>query len=378
MQFEMVRNAKVAGFRKIEDGPKRRDVFSIIVNDKYEHSFRPTDKESQYLAYSRPEAVAERLNGGSFFFVGDKLIDYRNSEYQGYIHDERSIEALAEHVGLAVGDVSRRPIGRRGPNAHPVFRRSRFRGLSDSVMLGGVHHEFDFNVEGLGNGGSFDVNLLFRWNPFQEVVSSVLEVLRLICTNGMVGMSPLINSRIPIINKHQEHLAIAANQIEHRFTALMKERLLEMTQARATVADLKYIRDQAFARMRQVNQAQAAMQRLGQIGSIADPVTHLGGFYPAEDFMNDAKMKLLDGHLTEYDAWNMLTEIDSHSVDPEQADQGARQRHNSALQVRANVLLFDSVRRGRREQRDAALCGVPLAKESNHEEAFFSAIQAVA
>jgi len=374
MQFEMVRNAKVAGFSATSKGLYTRKVLKIIVNDKYEHRFRPSDKESEYLEYARPEAVAERLNGGSFFFVGDKLIDYRSADYQGYIHDDRSINALAEHVGLQSADSPRRGVV--APN--PVFQRNRFRGLSNGIMLGGVHHEFDFNVESMGLGAAFDINLLFRWNPFREVVSSVLEVLRLICTNGMVGMSPLINSQIPLINKHKEHLAIAANQIEHRFVTIMKERLLEMVETRATVSDLKYVRDQAFARMRNANQSQAGLARLGQIGNIADPVTHLAGFYSPEDFMNEAKMKLLDGHLTEYDVWNMLTEIDSHSVDPDEATQGARQKHNSALQLRANKMLFDSVRLGRREQRNAALCGVPLSKEGNHEEAFFNAIQAVA
>jgi len=372
--FELIRNANIEAVKKYDRGDNPK--LSIVINGKYEHEFGSRDKESQFLEYAHPEQVAQRLNGGTFFVVDGDLVDYRDENYRGFIHDEDGIEKLAEHVGLSItkGRSRTGAYSQAARGTNQVFNRSRHRGLSRGIQLGGSHGEFAFNVEQLGDGGKFNTNLMFGWSPFSDLVSSVVEVLRLVCENGMVGMSPIINSQIPIINNHKEHLEIAANQIEHRFSSIMKDRLLEMADSRTSVAVLKMIRDEAVSRLR--NQEYGPMRdRLGQIASIADPYTHLREFYTEAELGHEDRRHLLDGHLTEFDALNLMTELDSHTIDPSEGTRDARQRHNSVLQSRVNSLVFDA-RSGKKAQHQAALSRVPLSRESDPERAFFAAAAA--
>lgn len=381
MQYEMLRNASVEArtVRSLSNTGKEIRRLGITIDGKYDHVFSPSCKESGMLEFSKPEFIASQMTGGNFFVVGGNLVDYRSPAYRGYVHDDRSIDQLVEHVGLGILKSLDRGRGHSGhgfadPGVHPVFARARYKGLSRGVLLGGAHSAMEMDFKGLGQGGRFDMNLLFSWNPFSEVVNSVVEVLRLICENGMVGISPLINTRIPLINKHKEHLDIAANQIQHRLSRMMQERLLEMRDARASLGDLMFIYDQAVKRLNSEQQSGEELATLGRIARVADPKLHCLSHYGEAVFQNSSKMKLLDGHLTELDAWNLLTEMDSHTKDVNR-DDSPRLAHRSTIQAKANVLMFHS-RNTRRGQRDVALSGIPLSKDSDHERAFFAASSA--
>ncbi len=370
--FELVRNAKVHVDHMADEhtgDPRLR----VLINDRHQHLFAASDKESKYLEYAPPQDIQTRLDGGTFFFVGDKLVDYRRRDYKGFVHTEDSIEALIENIGLETPAI-RRSRGFSAPAPHPVFARQRNRGLSKDIQMGGSHSDFKLTVPEYGAGGEFTAKLVFRWNPFSELVNSVVEVLRLICSNGMVGISPLINAQIPIINNHKEHMDIAASQIEHRFTQMMLVRLREMGEHRASVHLLQFIRDEAIYRMMR-GAKHDDITRLATIAQTADPVRHLRGFYAEKDFENRSKAKLLDGHLTEFDAFNLMTELDSHTVDHKEQAKDSRSRHDSAVQVNLNTLVFDA-RLKKKDQYHVALSNAPLSELSNPERAFFAAVQA--
>lgn len=362
MSFEIVRNARIEAASIFPEGAKTPQL-KILINGSHEHVFNSRSAESKLLEFMTEDDVSALLSGGTFVVIDGLLADYRKSDYTGFIHDERGVANLIEHVGATIDRPGR--FSRSVAGSSALFNRHRRNTLSKALALGGNHHEFAISAEEFGMGGDFKAQLRYVWNPFNAAVSSIVEVERLICSNGMVGMAPLINSEVPIINNFEEHLAIASVQIEHKFRRVMVDRLNEMGQRRANLYDLTYIARAARSRMDNQNLTQDMIERLQQINQIANPRMHLDGYYPADIFRNDDKLKILDGHLSEFDAWNLLTEMDSHTHD--NGEYGS-----DRIQRKINALVFDT---NKDNHRRAVTPTAPLSRYSDHEKAFFAALK---
>lgn len=310
--FNMLRNAPVT-VEALRDSRNHPFVLAHIHdrdNDTtFEHRFPTTSRVSKALDEYTPEDVENRMSGGSYFFIDNKLVDFRYSNYRGFIHTDDSIERLIETIGFEIKQ-----------------------GRNDKVALMGVWSNQDITVPEYNEGGDFSSRLSFKWNPFHSVVNSVFELVRLICTNGMVGITPFLNTRIPLINRWEEHLDIASIQIQNKVDKVVTQRLSAMGRERATVRELQLLTDHADTRLVKGNALnETARQRLINIGRIASPAIHLRDCYRDTVFTNRNLAAHMPGHLTTFDVYNMATEIRTHTEEVSDSTGHALDRFTNSL-----------------------------------------------
>ena len=297
----------------------------ITVNDQFEHTFEETSRLSQALYSSSPEQLQSRLSGGSYFFVNDALIDCRDNQYNGFVHSEEAIEQLMQTIGIETNvATTRRNNLRLNTTVSPITLTKKW-------------SEDAFQVPGYLAGGAFSSAITFGWNPYMQYVRGAFEIIREICTNGMVGTSDLINCRIPLINRWEEHLNIADIQMQNMVQSFVARRLSEMGHERATVSELQLITNHARARLENASVLfdNKAAQRLIEIIRAVDPKYHLTGHYNEQVFNNSNVAARMPGHLSLFDTWNAVTEIHSHTTECADSTGGGLQRL-------ANKMVFPS------------------------------------
>lgn len=320
MNYELVRNANVEVTATANQ--KNFPVAVINVNDKYEYAFPSGSRVSKALETTTPQDVASRLTGGHFFFVEGDLVDFRDGNYNGFVHSDQSIDNLVDVIGI-----------REGGEDRSYFSNQT---TSKKYTLDKVWSNNTIIVPSYNEGGEFSSKLLFRWNPFFKDVSSKFSLARLICTNGMTGLASFLNTKIPLVNRWTEHLEIANRQIQNKVDSMVSDRFSNMGTERATVAEVMLIAHHAQSRLTNLGQVreEGVRECLRNIMNIAHPVVHLGKVYKSSVFEDKRIAAQLPAHLTTFDVYNMATEIRSHT--PE-----AKSSSNHALDKFANHLVFD-------------------------------------
>jgi hypothetical protein len=300
------------------------------IDGRHEHEFRPKSNISRSLMHAPLADIEDRLNGGHYFFVDGELIDFRDRSYvlgDGFVHTDDAIEALWNTLG--VSKYSTRQAFRRASLG------TRMSTQSTSTGLFKVWSKSDIHVPAYNEGGRFTSQLSFAWNPFNADIRSSFELVRLICVNGMIGLTSWLNSRVPLVNMWQEHLDIAALQIQRKVEDKVGARMLEMNRERASLADLMLLQRHAIERFdAEANIDDGAQERLRTISRAVNPMLHLNDFYKPDVFADMRVAAQLPGHLTVFDAWNIATEMSSHTHD------GGDSTDNG-LQRLANRLVFD-------------------------------------
>lgn len=348
--YELVKDAHVV----VDVGQIRNKSFvEIDVNDKYTHRFPVTSRISKALDVSPVEDIQARLNGGSFFFVNNHLVDFRDSAYRGFIHTDESINSLMDVLGTTTkqrgsgGLINHMNTTQPGP-----------------IMLGRSWNETHIEIPAYKEGGDFKSNLFYTWNPFHQNIKSVFELVRLICTNGMVGLASFLNTNIPLVNRWQEHLDMATMQIQHKVEDKVTHRLADMSIERATVADLALIANHAHERL---TSSAGDSDTLREIFKIANPMFHLYDHYKPTVFTDKRLAAQLPGHMTAFDAWNMATELSSHTEDGGNST-------NNGLQKLANDLVFSP--HTNVTAMSARYDAPPVSRFSNPEQAYFGRMAA--
>ena len=299
----------------------------IIVNDgELDHTFGTTSRISKALQVAPVDVIAERLTGGKFFTINDDLIDFRDNHYNGFVHNSNSIQRLIETIG-----VSER--GTRG------IKHSTTQG---NIQLSSIWGNEILDVPIYNTGGVFNSHLRYSWSPFGQNIRGIFELVRMICTNGMVGLTNFFNAKIPMINRWDEHMDIAYKQIQNKVQGRVKGRIIEMGKELATVGELMQIADHASDRLKRIESITLGeATRLENIENIANPKIHLLNVYKSGVFEDKSIANRVPGHLTAFDAWNLVTEMYSHtSSNDDSSDIG--------LQRLANALMFDSDQRNKR------------------------------
>jgi len=336
--FEMLRNANVV----VTEGRNAQNfpVAIATINDRFQHHFDAKSRVSKALDLMSAKELTDRLSGGDFFFVNSHLKDYRDSHYNGFVHTEESIQQLMDVIGVTQ------------------------KNDDGQVSLSTLWSEHEINVPLYEAGGDFKSQLRFTWNPFMKDVRSAFDLVRLICTNGMTGMTNFLNTKIPLVNRWEEHLEIASRQIQNKVSSKVVGRLGEMGNERATVADCQLIVDHTNNRLEELT-TQVERERLRNIGMIASPMVHLGKMYRENVFSDRRLGAQLPSHLSTFDVYNMATEINTHTAENSKSS-------SFALDKFANSLIFD------REDltKHAARFGAPvLSSFSDPEAAFFGDIE---
>lgn len=317
----MLRNADVS---VTEVANEKGSHARILVNGEYEHTFDSKSRVSRHLDLMSTQDLAERLTGGQYFFVEGQLVDYRDAAYgDSFVHDDAALDNLMSVLGY-------RDVSGLRKTAHRLTNRTQSRDLS----LSKIWDQTEIQVPHYKAGGDFTSELSFVWNPFQRNIDTKFELIRQICTNGMVGLTPIINMKIPLINRWEEHLNIAHMQLQHKIEDLMTRRLSQMVEHRCTVADTLLLEKHIATRMLDDTIPAATHQRLRRMYDVVDPYEHLAASYKPEVFENRAMAAQVPAHLSVFDIWNIATEVCQHS-DP------LPNSSDAALQKLANALVFD-------------------------------------
>jgi len=329
--FDLVRQAKVEVRRNVivpAGTAKPIVTASIVVNDKYAHEFSARSRVSQALLTMEPEALAARLNGGSFFFINGQLVDFRDAQYEqsgGFFQSHASIEKMIELIGVR----TMRPQDKRALGIKTF----------GNVALSGVYDSQEIVVPKYLAGGDFKANLMYNWNPYHEEIKGVFELVRQICANGMVGVCDEMNTRVPLIGGWEENLDIAAKQIQNRIGARVQHRLETMDEERASVAECQQLSGHALTRLQSETLDEQEHGVLERIYKAVTPVFHLTKFYKENVFKNRDVAAQMPSHLSKLTAFNAATEMYTHT--PEVDSSTGR-----ALQLFANNMLFTVKNKG--------------------------------
>lgn len=336
--FSIVRNADVVVERL--QNSKNKDVAKIYVgngDNMTSHTFDSKNGVSQSLALGT-EKVAEQLRGGTFFFHGDQLVSYRGANHKGFVHSDDSIQQLIEHIGYTT-----------------KFSKSMYHSNStDKIRLMNEYSKVEMQIDQYQTGGEMDSRLSFAWDPFQAHIRAVFQLVRLVCANGMTGMADFMNAKIPVISDWMEHMEIANAQIQNKVTSMVNRRMQHMSGNRASVRDCQRIADACHSRLNDmaVYQDERSAQRIKEIAMVADPQFHLKDHYGTRVFDDRRLSDQAASHLTEFTAWNMLTELASHTNE-------SGGNSDTALHKHANELLID---RGDHRMKTVSNVGVRQTK----------------
>ena len=340
----MRRNAKVEV--KASTDQKNHPVAEIKVDGELTHRFPSTSRISKALEVMTPIQLQERLDGGQYFFINGILFDFRDGAYGGFTHTDEGIDALKDVIGIRGRDDSRIARNDQG-----------------TAKLSKVWSTKKIQVPGMDNGGAFDSRLTFSWNPFIETVRSNFDIVRLICLNGMTGLTSLFSAKIPLVNRWEEHLDIANKQIQNKLYSMLGERFENMSIERATLADCLRLETHACNRLDEYNNSVSGKVReqLRNIAKIVSPELHLNKYYKGNAFQDRRLAAQLPSHLTMFDAYNIATEIASHTSQTSNSS-------DHALDKFANELVFD---RNDRKMHAARFGGPSQASFSSPDTAFF-------
>lgn len=326
MNFEMIRNAHV----EVTARPSSGGLVAVAhINDKYEHVFDNKSRVTKALGVMSPQDLSTRLSGGHYFFVEDDLIDFRPGMYNGFIQTDDSIGQLIEHIGVIdAADIRK------------TMRTLKGNTMSTKHLLGAVWSDHGITVPGYHDGGEFKSQLLFMWNPFNKNVNTFFQLMREICENGMVGLATFLNRKIPLINRWEEHLDMANRQIQNKVEAVATRRLAQMGSERASLDELSQLHSHARTRHEhalkqgRLDVRSLEIERLQRIMDVLNPERHLSGIYRSNVFGDRKLSAQVPGHLTTFDAYNVATELRTHT-------NGSDKSTDLALDRFANRILFD-------------------------------------
>lgn len=326
----------------------------FIINDgEFEHQFDKSSRVSKSLLVTPAEVLAERFTNGQFFIVNNHLVDMRDGHYDGFTHPTANIQRLVDTIG-----VSQRERARGGIKVATT---------QGNLLLSNVWGENALDIEQYKDGGSFNSRLRYNWSPFSQHIRGVFELVRLICSNGMVGLTDFFNAKIPMINRWEEHMDIAYMQIQNKVQGKVSQRIRTMGTERASVGELMQIADHASTRSKQIEFIELDERlRLNNIAELANPRIHLKDVYRQGVFEDKAIAQRVAGHLTTFDAWNLVTEMYSHT-------RASNDSSDVALQRMANVLMFDDEMRTQR-MLNVGKSARSVSSFSSPEMAFFGSM----
>lgn len=326
-QFELIRDANVTVTPIVTGTGKARAVEAeITINDKYQHRFPRSSRVSKHLDVMDATDLAERLSGGSFFMLdagdGHQLVDFRDGQYNGFTHTDDSIAHFIEILGFKELP---KAAGTRGGDSDGV-----------SIALKKVWSKNEIMVPGFQSGGDFSSQLSFNWNPYVKTINSSFDLIRMICTNGMVGLTNFLNTKVPLLNRWEEHLDIASRQIQNKVNTIVIDRVQAMRSERASVSECLLLEQHAYDRLYAPGtKSSDERARLFSLMTAVAPQAHLGHVYKQGVFTNKSLAAQLPAHLTHFDVWNIATELRSHTNQ-------AKKSSDNALDRFANQVLFDN------------------------------------
>lgn len=324
-KYEMIRDASDL---KLDVGTSRKGKpLARIEVGGLHHEFGENSRVSRHLQTMHAHEVRDRLQSGAFFFLEQdnqmKLVDFVLDSENRFIHTDTDIDNLMSTIG--VSPISHRRDRHLHGNTH-----------NQNLYLGSAFSAENLSIaelNGAAMGGEFSSLLRFIWNPFQQHVNSAFELIRLICANGAVGIASFLNTKIPLMNQWDQNLHIASKQIQALVQNKVDVRLRRMAAENASVGVLMQLETHMLKRLGNEDVDPQDKQMFKALMNVVDPAAHLGNIYRPDVFENASIAQQLPGHLTKMDAWNIATEMNSHT-------EATNDSSHFALSKIANDLMF--------------------------------------
>ncbi len=325
--------------------------WSVMLDDEFSFNLdRRSPITGQLNLEMDRDHLVEQFTEGRFFIVDDNVIDYRLAGDLKFMHDDESIKQLVGHLGFARPVSDNMFLGRTS--------RSTRHGVSRSLQARSQTEAFEAAaIDSLG--GQFDIRTGFKWSPFTLDINSYIEMWRQVCENGAVAISPIVNSRIPMMNQWKENLAISNQVIRHNFDKIIMPRLAALPDERISMFDLMTLKNIVgnMASSEDKNFAHDSMQHLKLIEDTLDQA-----WDPRADALGRNNLKFIPAPVSAFDAMNIATEISTHHTPGD--------RTNSRAQVFVNELIFSDTRR-RNLDVDVNNLVTDIATFDNVDRAFF-------
>jgi hypothetical protein len=297
------------------------------------------------------------------------MVDFRDRHYRGFVHTDDAIKQLANVIGHTTHNAARAQILQsvRGDDSHTNHEDAARHALlaqvtqsdhadnndsvaSHPIVLSRIWNTNEIVAKGIQDGGHFKSALTFDWNPFEKHISSALMILRVICSNGAVGLGSLLNTKVPLLNRWEEHLDIASTQIQNKVGRMLESRVHAMTSERATVKQVQLLNKHAAMRALASEDVQQRARLVNlQYATQAD--LHLADVYKPAVFEDAHISDQLPSHLSAFDAWNVATEMSTHTQATNDSTYAALNRVASQLMFNdTKVVSANSLRHAHRPQ----------------------------
>lgn len=325
--FKLIRGADIEVKHIVN--PKKQNEAEITINGTWQHRFPATSRVSKHLDVMSKDDLQERMNGGQFFIINDQLVDWRDGHYNGFVHTDESVGKFMDILGFQ--EQKEQPWHRGGRGGARNKRDS-----DSNIVLRKVWSENEIIVPGYASGTDFTSQLSFVWNPFVKTINSSFDLVRLICTNGMVGLTSFLNTKVPLMNRWEEHLDIASAQIQNKVSNIVMHRIDSMVSERASVGDLLLLEQHVYDRLHAGGEKQPGeREQLLSLLAAVSPSAHLADVYKFNVFQDKGIAAQLPGHLTNFDAFNVATELRTHTT-------ASNKSSDNALDKFANGILFEN------------------------------------
>lgn len=257
-------------------GRNKGDI-ELVVNDVSVHLNR-RHPISIISSLTSTENAVDEIMGGHFLFKENndgsyKLAEYRDSSYKGFMHDESTIQLYGSNNDLL------------------------------------QHLTTNFSVEELGIGGEFNITAGFDWSVFSKNITTQLSLERLICSNGLKVRNKMFEREVPIINLHEKHLNIAAQQMIHIGQQKFKKRFKEMAREHASVREVHLIHSHVNRRLNNENQHDARLIKMNQALTQYGDITQ---YYTAAA-IESGLVSALNSPISRFDLYNIATEMNTHT-----------------------------------------------------------------
>lgn len=332
MKYEMINNANVELTKTFDQFGNI--VAEVIINDQYQHQFKPRSIVSRSLRVATPEQVEKRLQNGSFFIVEGSIIDYKDNRYKGFKHNDDAIAELMSNIGVSLN-------------------------RQKQLVLKKTWNVNELDIDTFNEGGTFTFDLNYSWSPFRPTVDADFFINRLVCLNGHTARSQLMNSKIPLFNRWFDHLQIASVGFNTSFNNLLKERLTYLSKVRASIGQVNHIQRHIETRLQDETLSQDVITRLNNIAEVTSSI-HYEKFFKPAALENTSIANQLPSHLTGLDLYNLTTEVSSHSAETERSSQFALDRF-------ASNILFDHTDK----HMNRFVASGHISPFDNHKQAFF-------
>lgn len=226
------------------------------------------------------KAAEQALSESVLFTINDELAAKSISTRPGtnhFVHDQSAVQKMIEHIG------------------------------PDTRMTKHAYQYNDLDSE----GGTFDVNIGYKWSPFQKDIATFTDITRLVCDNLMEMNNPVMNYLVPMINAWEDNIAISNEALRHAFDTKIRPLMAKMVDTKISMWQLSALNN-VMTRLLSSDE-NIALNKWQDLDTVAKRIQDtMHTFNGLAENVPTSYTRLIDAPVSTFDAYNMLTEINSH------------------------------------------------------------------